>query len=330
MPMAGSSADYDLTYTGEHNPKPGDRNADGKMLYPYIPDDELKESVRLAIALNRPLLVMGDPGCGKTRLASAIAYELTQRNSGKLRKLKAKEWPLYTWYIKSTSRARDGLYTYDAVARLRDAQLASSGLDERAKAQLLDPEQKAYIKYGPLGFALQSSLRAVVLIDEIDKAEIDFPNDLLLELDEQRFFVEEIQTEVPEKPTPPPIVIITSNNERPLPDAFLRRCIFHYVDAPDGTILERILVAHFGDRLPKALRPKILASYLEARGVSESAGGKQVGTSELLDWVSALLLEPDQIADRLKEDLPFKGLLFKTPEEKIRYRRQRAQSSESK
>ncbi|MGB3491104.1 MAG: MoxR family ATPase [Elainellaceae cyanobacterium] len=332
--MAGSSSDFDLTYTGAHNPRPGDRNADGKELYPYIPDDELKESVRLAIALNRPLLVMGDPGCGKTRLASAIAYELTQRNLSKLKRLKSlekKEWPLYTWYIKSTSRARDGLYTYDAVARLRDAQLASSGyLSKGGIENLNDPEQKAYIKYGPLGKAFQSPLRAVVLIDEIDKAEIDFPNDLLLELDEQRFFVEEVQKEIPAKPTPPPIIIITSNNERPLPDAFLRRCIFHYVDAPDEMALTKILEAHFADRLPKALTPKILASYLEARGVSESAGGKQVGTSELLDWVEALLIKPETIGSKLEEGLPYKGLLFKTPQEKIRYQRQQEQSSESK
>lgn len=318
----------DLTYDGSYNPEPNQRDERGRPLFPYIPDDELKESVRLAIALNRPLLVMGDPGCGKTRLANALAYELTQRNQAVLEELKLAAWPLYAWYVKSTSRAKDGLYTYDAVARLRDAQLANSGyLDETGQQRLMDVKQTGYIEYGPLGHAFRSPLRAVVLIDEIDKAEIDFPNDLLLELDEQRFIIDEIKQEIPPEPTPPPIVIITSNNERPLPDAFLRRCIFHYVNAPSSKTLEKILKARFQGRLPDALKPQVLKSYLEARDLSRSAGGKQVGTSEFLDWVEALLLDPKTMADKLKGELPFKGLLFKTPEEHIRYQRQRSGQS---
>jgi MoxR-like ATPase len=318
----------DLTYDGSYNPEPYELDACKKPLFPYIPDDDLKESVRLAIALNRPLLVMGDPGCGKTRLANAIAYELTQRNQQVLQHYGLAEWPMYAWYVKSTSRAKDGLYTYDAVARLRDAQLANSGyLDDVGKERLMDIKQQSYINYGPLGLAFQSPLKAVVLIDEIDKAEIDFPNDLLRELDEQRFTIDETQTEIPSEPTPSPIVIITSNNERPLPDAFLRRCIFHYVEAPSRPILENILRKRFQDRLPDVPIDNLLTSYLQARELSRSAGGKRVGTSEFLDWVDALLLEPDQIAEKLQGDLPFKGLLFKTPEEHIRYQRQRRDST---
>lgn len=326
--MASPMPKCDLTYDGSHNPDPYQLDSRKKLLFPYIPDEELIESVRLAIALNRPLLVMGDPGCGKTRLANAIAYELTQRNQPVLQHHGLVEWPIYAWYVKSTSRAKDGLYTYDAVARLRDAQLANSGyLDNDGQTRLMDVQQQGYIKYGPLGLAFQSPLKAVVLIDEIDKAEIDFPNDLLRELDEQQFTIDEIQAEVPPEPTPSPIVIITSNNERPLPDAFLRRCIFHYVEAPGRDILETILNVRFQGRLPDALTADVLTSYLQARDLSRSAGGKQVGTSEFLDWVDALLLEPDTMAEKLNGDLPFKGLLFKTPEEHIRYQRQRRDPS---
>ncbi len=322
-----------LEYAGKHNPKPGEKlfNSNGQPLYPYIPSDELKESVKLAIALNRPLLLMGDPGCGKTKLASALAYEFTQNNAELLKQHKLEEWPLFTWSVKSTSKAKDGLYTYDAIARLRDSQLANSDLisdKEKIENRLKDETQAAYIKYGPLGEALRSPVRAIALIDEIDKADIDFPNDLLMELEEQRFQISETQTWVPETATTtPPIVIITSNNERSLPDAFLRRCFFHFFEQPEQEDLEKIIYAHFNEQqLPQALTTKLLESYLNVRQLGqERAGGKRVGTSELLDWVNALLLNTskdkkvDEISKLLEKGLPYAGVLLKTRDEQLRY-----------
>ena len=321
-----------LEYTGEVNPTPGQQvfNQQGQMVSPYIPNDELKESIRLAIALKRPLLLMGDPGCGKTKLALALAYEFTRNNPEALKWAKLKEWPFFSWYVKSTSKARNGLYTYDAVGRLRDAQLANSDYLEKETIinRLQDPNHRSYIKYGALGNAFKCPLPAVVLIDEIDKADIDFPNDLLLELDERRFFIDEIQAWMPQERAPAPIVLITSNNERPLPDAFLRRCFFHYFEPPETDELEKILKAHFGDRLPKALTSEIIASFINLRKLGqERTGGKQVGTSELLDWANALLLEePKSILKKLKQGLPFSGVLLKTREEQIRYQGQRRDS----
>ncbi|MEC4817676.1 MAG: MoxR family ATPase [Scytonema sp. PMC 1069.18] len=298
---------------------------------PYIPSDELKESVKLAIALKRPLLVMGAPGCGKTRLAGAIAYEFTQRNRALLESLGLKTYPYETWYVKSTSRARDGLYIYDAIGRLRDAQLAAvKQLNEKELERLKDSNQEGYIKFGPLGKAFTSQLRTVLLIDEIDKADIDFPNDLLLELDEKRFFIEETQTWVPapEQPAPPPIAIVTSNNEKDLPDAFLRRCIFHYLDFPTKDELVKIVSVHFQGKLPKSksesLTEKIVAEFLQLREDTDKTSGKQVSTSELIDWVAALLEfeAPQNIRTQLKPGkLPFLGLLLKTPDAYIRYKR---------
>ncbi|MEM9088956.1 MAG: MoxR family ATPase, partial [Cyanobacteria bacterium P01_F01_bin.53] len=205
-----------LQYTGTVQPSPGehDLNTD-RLLTPYLPSEALVESVNLAIFLQRPLLIKGEPGCGKTRLAQAVAYELGL--------------PLETWYVKSTSRAQDGLYVYDTVARLRDAQLSSSlGIDDLTRVKTAG----AYIRWGPLGRAFQNKQKTVVLIDEIDKADIDFPNDLLLEIDELRFTVEETESEV--RASIPPIVLITSNDEKDLPDAFLRRCLFHYLEFPEN------------------------------------------------------------------------------------------------
>ena len=181
-----------LEYTGTKQPQPGESDPKtGQLLYPYLPHPELVEAVNLAIFLERPLLLKGEPGCGKTRLAHAVAYELGL--------------PFEAWYVKSTSRARDGLYTYDSVGRLRDAQLAAN---PRVQQQNLDPihNPAAYVKWGPLGRAFRNPQRTVVLIDEIDKADIDFPNDLLLELDERRFVVEETDQEV--RAAEPPIVLI--------------------------------------------------------------------------------------------------------------------------
>jgi len=195
-----------LEYTGEKQPEAGECDAKGHPLYPYLPDEDLREAVNLAIYLKRPLLVKGEPGCGKTRLAQAVAYELGL--------------PYEAWHIKSTSRARDGLYTYDTIRRLRDNQLDLIKREKNEVKATFADDSMHYAKWGPVGRAFRNEQRTVVLIDEIDKADIDFPNDLLLELDERRFVIDEAEEqEVLAKEAP--IVFITSNDEKDLPDAFL-------------------------------------------------------------------------------------------------------------
>ena len=328
--MNNHNSQCNLEYTGKVNPELKKVVHQGRPLSPYLPSDELKESVRLAIALERPLLLMGAPGSGKTRLASAIAYEFTQKNQKLLEGLNLESYPYETWYVKSTSRARDGLYIYDAVGRLRDAQLAVvNELDPAGLKLLKNPKQTDYIKFGALGKAFQSRLRTIVLIDEIDKADIDFPNDLLLELDEKRFFIEEIQAWVPDgkEPAQPPIVIITSNNERDLPDAFLRRCLFHYLEFPSKEELIAIVKVHFGEeKLPEFLTEPLVTSFLELREGTDKNSGKQLSTSELIDWIKALLLSfsPQQIRETLAQSkIPFLGVLLKTLDEQIRYKKPR-------
>ena len=337
---------WNLEYTGTANPSPGDKSIifHGQPLEPYLPSEGLIESVKLAIALKRPLLIMGEPGCGKTKLARSIAYEFTQNNQQLLNSLDLEEWPYETWYVKSTSKARDGLYLYDAVARLRDAQLADSKqLNSEEIEKLKDPKQKKYIKIGALGKAFQSLIPTVVLIDEIDKADIDFPNDLLLELDEKRFFIEETGQEIPApgEKVAEPIILITSNNERNLPEAFLRRCFFHYIDPPKKEDLISIIKAHYGE-LPelvtkedkeqevKSIAEELVERFIVLRDSVNRGSGKQISTSELLDWVRALLLSPNDINDKLQQGTPFLGTLFKTHDELIRYnqtQRRQAQSN---
>jgi MoxR-like ATPase len=228
----------------------------------YIAPRELEVAVNAAVALQRPLLVKGEPGTGKTVLAGEIARSLGI--------------PLIEWHIKSTTKAQQGLYEYDAVSRLRDGQLG----DERVR------DIGNYIIKGKLWEAFESATPVVLLIDEIDKADIEFPNDLLLELDRMRFHVYETKQTVVARHRP--IVVITSNNEKELPDAFLRRCFFHFIRFPDRETMEKILAAHYPD-LRAELAREALEVFFQIREVNELK--KKPATSELLDWLKLLMIE---------------------------------------
>jgi MoxR-like ATPase len=237
----------------------------------YIATDELKLAVNAAITLQRPLLIKGEPGTGKTLLAEQLA--------------RAIDAPLIEWHIKSSTKAQHGLYEYDAVARLRDSQLGEARASDIAN----------YIIPGKLWQAFESDQRAVLLIDEIDKADIEFPNDLLRELDRMDFYVYETQKTVRAKHRP--IVMITSNNEKELPDAFLRRCFFHYIRFPDEVTLRAIVDVHF-PKIKAELVREALLSFFQVRDLP--AIRKKPSTSELLDWIKLLLAE-DISLDVLKE-----------------------------
>lgn len=304
--MDETLAPKQLEYTGKVQPKPEEIDPEtGQLRLPYLPNEGLIEAVNMTIALKRPLLLKGEPGCGKTRLAQAIAYEL--------------DLPFEAWYIKSTGRARDGLYTYDAVGRLRDAQLAAAGQLKAADLSSIS-EPAAYVRYGPLGRAFLNPERTVVLIDEIDKADIDFPNDLLLELDEKRFVIEETGQVVRAKA--PPIVLITSNDEKDLPDAFLRRCLFHYVQFPDPERLMQIINSIFPDQSQELVQQAI-ARFLGLREeMRREKGnvGKKVSTSELIDWFDMLHRYPeDDVLKKLKGTLPYAGVLLKSWDDHRRF-----------
>ena len=228
----------------------------------YIATDDLKLAVNAALALARPLLVKGEPGTGKTLLAEEVARALSR--------------PLYQWHIKSTTKAQQGLYEYDAVSRLRDSQLGDGRVGDIAN----------YIKRGVMWEAFESATPAVVLIDEIDKADIEFPNDLLRELDRMEFYVYETQQTIVARHRP--LVVITSNNEKELPDAFLRRCFFHYIRFPDRETMTRIVDVHFPG-LKKALLQEALEVFFNLRDVPGLK--KKPSTSELLDWLKLLLAE---------------------------------------
>ncbi|WP_043360931.1 MoxR family ATPase [Belnapia sp. F-4-1] len=228
----------------------------------YIASRDLEVAVNAAVALQRPLLVKGEPGTGKTVLAHEVA--------------KALGLPLIEWHIKSTTKAQQGLYEYDAVSRLRDGQLG----DERVH------DISNYIVRGKLWEAFAADRQHVLLIDEIDKADIEFPNDLLLELDRMQFFVYETKETVVARHRP--VVIITSNNEKELPDAFLRRCFFHYIRFPDRETMDRIVQAHFPD-IKQELAREALNVFFQIRGVNELK--KKPATSELLDWLKLLMIE---------------------------------------
>ena len=292
-----------LEYTGAVQPKPGETDNSGRPLYPYLPNEDLVEAVNLTIQLERPLLLKGEPGCGKTRLAYAVAYELGL--------------PFEPWYIKSTSRARDGLYTYDTVGRLRDAQLAAGSMIKAEDLPRIS-NPATYVEWGAIGQAFQNEQRTVILIDEIDKADIDFPNDLLLELDESRFVVEETRETVQAKAKP--IVFITSNDEKALPDAFLRRCSFHYVEFPNGERLVEI-IQQFFPKTSSKLVEKAVDRFLTLRQeMNKDKAGKKVSTSELIDWFNILRRHPeDEVLSKLEGKLPYPGLLLKSWDDHRRY-----------
>ncbi|MDO9382890.1 MAG: MoxR family ATPase [Hyphomicrobiaceae bacterium] len=257
----------------------------------YIATDDLKVSVNAAIALQRPLLVKGEPGTGKTVLALEVARALGA--------------PIIEWHIKSTTKAQQGLYEYDAVSRLRDSQLG----DERVK------DIGNYIKRGKLWEAFQMDVRPVLLIDEIDKADIEFPNDLLQELDRMEFYVYETGQTI--KARERPIVIITSNNEKELPDAFLRRCFFHYIKFPDDETMRAIIEVHFPN-LKGRLVSEAMRVFYELRDVPGLK--KKPSTSELLDWIKLLLnedisLETLRETDARKLIPPLHGALLKNEQD---------------
>jgi MoxR-like ATPase len=328
--MATSKLDY--TYTGEILPQ-GRESFEGTEIYPYLPDDDLVEAVNLAIALERPLLLEGDPGCGKTCLAEALVYELGQKNGG--------SWPYYRWDVKSATRGKDGLYTFDAVGRLRDAQMLGANLerlgefldkDDLAGLKKRLKDRREYREFGALGKAInETSRRAVVLIDEVDKADSDFANDLLLELDRFRFSIPEIgENEVyPKNPktAKKPIVILTSNREKPLPAPFLRRCIYFYVEFPKGDRLYDIVQQRFR-KIPKNKEELIRLAITEVESMREllekRPGSRPPGTSEFLDFLKALLKRKDVKADleNLAERLPLLGILLKTEADQKLYRQQ--------
>lgn len=247
----------------------------------YIASAELREAVNVALALERPLLIKGEPGTGKTLLASAVSEALGR--------------PLYTWHVKSTSKARDGLYVYDAVQRLHD-----SRFDDTSVSDI-----RAYIRFGGLGQALRSDEPSVALIDEIDKADLEFPNDLLHELDAMSFKVDETGDVYTAKHRP--LVIITSNNEKELPDAFLRRCIFHFISFPSPELMAEIVQVHHPD-VERTLVEEAIARFYWLRELSELR--KPPATSELVDWISALV-RGGIPAEHLTERIPYLGALIK-------------------
>ena len=247
----------------------------------YVASQDLLSTVNIAMALEKPLLIKGEPGTGKTKLAEAISHALGKK--------------LIIWNIKSTTKAQDGLYVYDVVQRLYDSQFGTHGVDDIAH----------YIKLGKLGEAFSADEQVVLLIDEIDKADIEFPNDLLWELDQMEFNIPETGETIKAKNRP--IVIITSNAEKELPDAFLRRCIFHYIEFPNKEQMAEIIKVHF-DKLDDKLVSQAMAAFYmirDMRGID-----KKPSTSELIDWIRALSVSGVD-PEKIESSIPFAGVLLK-------------------
>ncbi len=251
----------------------------------YVASEQLMASVNVAIALQKPLLIKGEPGTGKTMLAQAVAKSLGKK--------------LIIWNIKSTTKAQDGLYMYDTIQRLYDGQFGEEGVDDIAH----------YIKLGKLGEAFESDDQVILLIDEIDKADLEFPNDLLWELDQMEFYIHETKRTIKAKKRP--IVIITSNAEKELPDAFLRRCIFHYIDFPDEELMEEIVRTHYPE-VEENLLNNAMDVFYRIRELRDIR--KKPSTSELIDWINALQIG-GITADEIREKLPFIGVVVKKDED---------------
>lgn len=257
----------------------------------YVASEDLIRSVNIAMALEKPLLIKGEPGTGKTMLAQAISEALHMK--------------LIIWNIKSTTKAQDGLYVYDTVQRLYDSQFGESGVDDI----------KRYIKMGKLGEAFRSEEQVILLIDEIDKADLEFPNDLLWELDQMEFYIPETKETVTAKKRP--VVIITSNAEKELPDAFLRRCVFHYIEFPGRELMAEIVRVHFPS-LDEALLTQVLEAFYRIRQLPSIK--KKPSTSEIIDWIRALVhggVDPSRVV----KEVPYLGVLLKKNEDMDALRR---------
>ncbi len=251
----------------------------------YVASEDLMRSMNIAMALQKPLLIKGEPGTGKTMLAEAVSQALGKK--------------LVIWNIKSTTKAQDGLYVYDVVQRLYDSQFGNEGVDDIAK----------YVKMGKLGEAFSADEQVILLIDEIDKADLEFPNDLLWELDKMEFYIPETKQTIKAKQRP--IVIITSNAEKELPDAFLRRCIFHYIEFPDAEQMQEIINVHF-DNLEKTLLQQVLDTFYWIREMYNIQ--KKPSTSEVIDWIQALVIGGVS-PEKIRETVPFAGVLLKKNED---------------
>jgi MoxR-like ATPase len=264
----------------------------------YLTNDALESAVNCALALERPLLVKGEPGTGKTLLAEAISEGLGME--------------IVRWHVKSTTRAQDGAYVYDTVQRLYDSRFGDGDVKDIRR----------YIKLGPLGKAFSSEKRVVLLIDEVDKADLEFPNDLLHELDRMRFFIPETGDEVVAKQRP--VVVITSNNEKELPDAFLRRCVFHFIDFPDKALMQDIVRVHH-PKLEESLAEQAIQTFYQIREMRRLR--KRPSTSELIDWIAAMKAAGIKNV-KLEQNLPFLGTLLKKEQDLVAYADQIAGGSQ--